>query len=191
LKKELYVDSSTMTTTLPTADTTTTTFVTTTYYFEITTKPEITLKGDANLDGEMNMADAVLIMQSLANPNKYGINGTDDTHITAQGEKNGDMDGNGLTNADALEIQKRILKIEDDFDNAITTDFIVTEIEDNTILVKPTDSIGDSNIYRVSTSVIADGSTPKVNSVYKVTWNGETLETYPAQFGKIYDMRLA
>ncbi|MCQ2460439.1 MAG: hypothetical protein MJ081_08735, partial [Ruminococcus sp.] len=31
--------------------------------------------------------------------------------ITAQGEKNGDMDGNGLTNADALEIQKQLLKI--------------------------------------------------------------------------------
>ncbi len=111
LKKELYVDSSAMTTTLPTTDTTTTTFVTTTYYFEITTKPEITLKGDANLDGEINMADAVLIMQSFANPNKYGINGTDKTHITAQGEKNGDMDGNGITNADALAIQKDLLKL--------------------------------------------------------------------------------
>ena len=67
--------------------------------------------GDANNDGETNMADAVLIMQSLANPDKYGVNGTDDTHITAQGEFNGDMDGNGLTNADALEIQKMLLKL--------------------------------------------------------------------------------
>ena len=67
--------------------------------------------GDANCDGNVNMADAVLIMQSLANPDKYGVNGTDDTHITAQGEKNGDMDGNGLTNADALEIQKMLLKL--------------------------------------------------------------------------------
>ncbi len=71
-------------------------------------------KGDANCDGNVNMADAVIIMQSLANPNKYGIYGTDETHITAQGEKNGDMDGNGLTNADALEIQKKILKIDTD-----------------------------------------------------------------------------
>ena len=67
--------------------------------------------GDANCDGNVNMADAVIIMQSLANPDKYGVNGTDDTHITAQGEKNGDMDGNGLTNADALEIQKMLLKL--------------------------------------------------------------------------------
>ncbi len=69
------------------------------------------IKGDANCDGNVNMADAVMIMQSLANPDKYGVNGTDDTHITAQGEKNGDMDGNGLTNADALAIQKQLLKI--------------------------------------------------------------------------------
>ena len=68
-------------------------------------------KGDANCDGNVNMADAVLIMQSLANPDKYGVNGTDDTHITAQGEFNGDMDGNGMTNADALAIQKAILKL--------------------------------------------------------------------------------
>ena len=67
--------------------------------------------GDANCDGNVNMADAVLIMQSLANPNKYGINGTHETHITSQGEFNGDMDGNGLTNADALEIQKMLLKL--------------------------------------------------------------------------------
>ena len=69
------------------------------------------LENDANCDGETNMADAVIIMQSLANPNKYGINGTHETHITAQGEFNGDMDGNGLTNADALEIQKMLLKL--------------------------------------------------------------------------------
>ncbi len=69
-------------------------------------------KGDANCDGNVNMADAVLIMQSLANPNKYGINGTHETHITAQGEFNGDMDGNGLTNADALAIQRKMLNLD-------------------------------------------------------------------------------
>ena len=35
------------------------------------------LYGDANCDGIVDMSDAVLIMQSLANPNKYGVNGTD------------------------------------------------------------------------------------------------------------------
>ncbi|MCQ2459936.1 MAG: dockerin type I repeat-containing protein, partial [Ruminococcus sp.] len=75
-------------------------------------KGDADCKGDANCDGNVNMADAVLIMQSLANPDKYGVNGTDDTHITAQGEFNGDMDGNGLTNADALAIQRKMLNLD-------------------------------------------------------------------------------
>ncbi len=31
---------------------------------------------------DINMADAVLIMQVLANQNKYGTNGTDNNHLT-------------------------------------------------------------------------------------------------------------
>lgn len=69
------------------------------------------VKGDANCDGNVNMADAVLIMQSLANPDKYGVKGTDETHITEQGMLNADMNGDGVTNADALEIQRILLKL--------------------------------------------------------------------------------
>ena len=70
--------------------------------------------GDANCDGELSMADAVLIMQSLANPDKYGENGTAETHITEQGKKNADITGenDGITNADALAIQKKLLKLD-------------------------------------------------------------------------------
>ena len=68
----------------------------------------IKLYGDANCDKEVTLADAVLIMQSLANPSKYGLEGTDKNKITAQGRANADVAGNGdgLTNADALAIQK-------------------------------------------------------------------------------------
>lgn len=71
--------------------------------------------GDVNIDGEVDMSDAVLIMQSLSNPDKYGINGTDETHITMQGLKNGDVSGNGdgITNNDALAIQKYKLNLID------------------------------------------------------------------------------
>ncbi len=71
----------------------------------------VSIKGDANCDNTMNMSDAVLVMQSLANPSKYGIYGTDSSHITIQGTINADIDGNGLTNADALEIQKILLGV--------------------------------------------------------------------------------
>lgn len=67
--------------------------------------------GDSNCDGDMNMADAVLVMQSLANPDKYGINGTDETHITEQGKINADFKDDGLTNEDALFIQKKMLRL--------------------------------------------------------------------------------
>lgn len=55
------------------------------------------------------MSDAVLIMQANSNPDKYGINGSDPSHITAQGMLNADVYDNGksgVTNEDALMIQK-------------------------------------------------------------------------------------
>lgn len=67
-----------------------------------------TLWGDANCDENVDMADAVLIMQSIANPDKYGINGSESSRITAQGKLNGDVYENGsdITANDALSIQK-------------------------------------------------------------------------------------
>ena len=55
--------------------------------------------GDANDDGSVNMADAVLIMQSLSNPNEY--------KLTEKGKFNADVcnTGDGITAKDALQIQ--------------------------------------------------------------------------------------
>ena len=72
-------------------------------------KTEEHIYGDTNGDGQIDMSDAVMIMQALANPNKYGINGTDPKHISAEGFKYGDADGNGLTVNDALRIQQYLL----------------------------------------------------------------------------------
>ncbi len=75
----------------------------------ITFSPEEWKTGDANGDGDIDMSDIVLIMQALANPNKYGINGTDPTHITENGFKYGDVNGDGLTVNDAVRIQEYLL----------------------------------------------------------------------------------
>ncbi len=74
---------------------------------DVSSDPEA-LAGDSNCDGAVNMADAILIMQSLANPDKYGVDGSDSARITHQGMINADVQGsgNGVTNMDALEIQK-------------------------------------------------------------------------------------
>lgn len=55
------------------------------------------------------MADSVIIMQSLANPDKYGLEGSSDKHLTEQGKINGDMDDNRLTVGDAHTIQLELL----------------------------------------------------------------------------------
>ena len=71
------------------------------------------IKGDANCDGQVDLSDAVMIMQALANPNKYGIGGTEEHHLTEQGKLNGDMNGDGLTVDDAQAIQRKLLGLVD------------------------------------------------------------------------------
>ncbi|MCR4794576.1 MAG: leucine-rich repeat protein [Ruminococcus sp.] len=67
------------------------------------------VSGDANGDGEVDMSDIVLIMQALANPNKYGVDGTEPSHLTNKGSVFADADENGLTVNDALRIQLYLL----------------------------------------------------------------------------------
>ncbi|WP_294749932.1 beta-L-arabinofuranosidase domain-containing protein [uncultured Ruminococcus sp.] len=83
-----------------------------------TASPQPTNPGDANCDGEIDMSDAVLIMQALANPNKYGIGGTDKDALTQQGYANADVDtgSKGLTTGDALRIQQYLLHMISSFE---------------------------------------------------------------------------
>ena len=67
------------------------------------------LKGDSNCDDKIDVSDSVLIMQALSNPSKYGVNGSDENHITEEGYELADVDGEGVTNMDALTIQKYLL----------------------------------------------------------------------------------
>ncbi|WP_295091622.1 leucine-rich repeat protein [Ruminococcus sp.] len=98
--------ASTTTTTSAASTTTTTSAVTT------TSALAVTLCGDANNDGVIDMSDAVRILQALANPNKYGTEGTDEFHLTEQGQANGDVyhPGTGITTRDALAIQEYLIK---------------------------------------------------------------------------------
>ena len=70
------------------------------------------LYGDANGDGQVNMADAVLIMQSVSNPDVYGIG--KEKGIKPENEAKADVDGTpGITNKDALAIQQYKLTLLD------------------------------------------------------------------------------
>ena len=81
----------------------TVTYNTITLYYEYdgTDKPEEkdTVWGDANEDGKVSISDAVAILQSIANSEKYGL--------SEQGAKNADIynNGDGVTGADAATVQ--------------------------------------------------------------------------------------
>lgn len=63
------------------------------------------LVGDANCDGKVTIADSTAILQSIGNPDKYGL--------SELGTKNADCSnvGDGVTAADALAIQKYDAKV--------------------------------------------------------------------------------
>ncbi len=94
------------TTTTTTATTTTTTVTTTGEVSDID-------YGNANCDDTVNVADAVLILQVLANPDKFGVNGSDENHITSDGYENADcnLSRDGVTSMDALYVQQSVLNI--------------------------------------------------------------------------------
>ena len=59
-----------------------------------------TVYGDANLDGDVTIADAVAILQYLANPDEYGLDGDALTNADCCNV------GDGVNTEDALSIQK-------------------------------------------------------------------------------------
>ncbi len=77
-------------------------------WWNVSTSGDNTLLGDANCDDTVTMADAVAILQYLANSSKYPI--------SEQGKINGDVDGEaGITAFDALMIQKYDAGVIDKF----------------------------------------------------------------------------
>lgn len=91
-------DTTTTTTTTTATETTTTTTVTG------GNETKSNGNGDANQDGDVDMADVVLIMQSLANPNKYQLN----EKASAAADVYGD---DGVTVRDAQVVQLYLLKL--------------------------------------------------------------------------------
>ena len=145
-------------------------FITATYIF---------VKGDANFDRRVDMSDVVLVMQALANPNKYGLDGTTEKHITEQGRKNADMDGNGLTVGDARAIQRKLLHLSD-IDRSVISGktfvyekegfggcFEITFNEDGTYMYSSDDlsSYLGSGIWEIEddTVVMSDNTSDEVN----------------------------
>ena len=102
----------------------------------------VNIKGDANCDGQVDLSDAVMIMQALANPNKYGIDGSAEHHLTEQGKLNGDMNADGLTVGDAQAIQRKLLGLDSDSVEQLEkireqlSDFFIAERIDYAVIPK-------------------------------------------------------
>ena len=73
---------------------------------ELRTNAAIKRSGDSNCDGTVDLADAIFIMQSMANPDKY--------KLSELGKFNADVceTGGGITAGDALAIQEGLLRGE-------------------------------------------------------------------------------
>ena len=103
-----FAAGSAQATTQPTTQTSTNTSITSSEAAKTTTTtlPVASgLAGDANGDGSVSMGDAVLIMQSLANPSKFSIDPANSANADVY------QRGSGLTNMDALSIQKYLLNL--------------------------------------------------------------------------------
>ena len=175
-------------TTTTTAKTTTTSkAVTTTTTAKATTtttvsEMSVTLKGDANCDGQVDMSDVVLVMQALANPNRYDVNGTAYVHLTPQGKINADMDGFGMTVNDALTIQRKLLGLENensfDASGIVTFDMEPTKTGVEEFLAKNPEIASryvDDELYNITPSAITEkfGFT-----VFKFTKSCESYVVY-------------
>lgn len=140
--------------------------------------PEITT-GDANCDDQTDMADAVLIMQALANPDKYGENGSDIHHLTGLGKLNGDTDGDGLTVGDALAIQKKLLGLDKESktpvegQSATTTDAGLTTEGGKRVTFSLYSKLRDNADTDTEIAI-----TPNYGTDYNYVYNGKTIEQY-------------
>jgi len=123
--------------------------------------------GDANCDGEVNLADAVLIMQSIANPDKYSL--------TADGANNADVAnrGDGITNSDALTIQRYKLNLVDKLPVSYKENSDVTTGTTTGTATTTTSATTTSASTTSSTTTTGTGTT-SVSTTGTVTTSGTT-----------------
>ena len=69
----------------------------------------------------------------------------------------------------------------------------ITEVEDGSFLVAPVEGaseLSSSDLFRVPIMNMPPSPEPRVGDVIEIIYDGSILESYPAQFGTIYSMRV-
>ncbi len=157
--------TTTITSTTTTTTKTTTPAITTSVDFKSELDAKVTKWGDANNDGALDMSDVVAIMQSLANPNKYKLNGS--------GIYNADVyeAGSGITSNDALTIQKYLLGL------------VKTLPESYSSNVNTSEQITANNFTTITqTTSKATTTTTKAKTTTEIS--GTTTTTTPSNSGR-------
>ncbi len=131
----------------------------------------VQLKGDANCDGQVDMADVVFIMQSLANPDKY--------KLTDIGRENADMDGDGVTVADAQAIQSKLLGLDNEESKQTVEQPPTAEDAGFTTAGGKRVTFGLSEALRNAAETGAEVAvSPKYGTDYNYEYNGKTIAQY-------------
>ena len=69
----------------------------------------------------------------------------------------------------------------------------ITEVEDRSFLVTPVEGaweLSSSDLFCVSITNMPPSSEPQVGDIVEITYDGYIRESYPAQFGTVYSMRV-
>ena len=69
----------------------------------------------------------------------------------------------------------------------------ITEVKENALLVTPVEGsleLSSSDLFHVSAANMPPSPEPQVGDILEITYDGSILESYPAQFGTIYSMRV-
>ncbi len=69
----------------------------------------------------------------------------------------------------------------------------ITEVEDGSFLVMPvkdSQELSSSDLFRVPIKNMPPSPEPRAGDILEITYDGSILESYPAQFGTIYSMRV-
>lgn len=132
--------------------------------------------GDANGNGTVEIADAVLIMQSLSNPSLYGTKGSDPSHLTDEGSDRADVSerGNGITNKDALAIQRNLLQL---------TDLPESYKEGGDVTVTTTTSAPQTSSSETTTVTTTTPKEPEITVEANIKLNGSSI-TSDSEYAK-------
>ncbi len=69
----------------------------------------------------------------------------------------------------------------------------ITEVEDRSFLVTPVEGaweLSSSDLFRVSITNMPPSPEPQVGDIVEIAYDGYILESYPAQFGTVYGIRV-